>query len=1114
MTRPRTSRRKTPVAQAAAPALEPRRVPPRPAPTGPHRLIRASAGTGKTFQLSGRFIDRLRTSEPEHILATTFTRAAAGEILERVLLRLAEAALDGGKRAELSQQVALPAGCELAAADCLALLAGLTKHLHRVRVGTLDSFFIQLAQSFSLELGLPPGWRILDGIEEEQILTQAIERLLHNREAAEIGPLLNLLARGDAGRSVVRELRRAARDYYDVYQATTESAWGKLPEPLLLEGDALHAAQEALDAAREHLPDKPAWREAHEKSVILAWDGEWEDFLTAGIGKAVAEGRDVYSRGAIPPAVAAAYAGLIPHAQAVLVRQWASRNRVTFQLLDRLHAEIKALKHEQQGLTFSDVTRALGEGWKQGALARLDYRLDAAIEHLLLDEFQDTSVPQWQALEPLAQRITSTQHASLFCVGDQKQAIFGWRGGVAELFDAVHQRLAGVEDAPLARSYRSSPAVIDAVNQVFTHLHQHPALEHARDAVLRWQSRFDAHETAQTELPGWVTLEAAPEAECESAFEYTASRVATLHRESPQLTIGVLTKTNEAVAQLARLIRRLGVEVSEEGRSHLDDNVAVQVIASLLQLADHPADTAARFHVVTSPLGTVLPTPAALPPLPREQTPALDQSPGGAPGRESNGNQEDNDLAAWERFAAGIRRELLEQGYGRCVERWAQALAPHCDPRGVSRLRQLVDLAHDYDAHATLRPADFIEFVAAHPALQPASARVRVMTVHHSKGLEFDVVFLPELNQKSLTQPPSFVTGQPSPVHEPDTVIRYASEFQQSLLPSDLQKVFQVAYERKVEEALCVMYVALTRARHALHLVVFPAQGNEKSRNMATLLRASLTNGAPLAPGAVVTITGDADWRRRLPRRPAADSSGPELPSADLSPLAIRLATPVDAVAQRERLRPSQHRTQRALLKELLAPANAAAMYRGILVHAWCEQIEWIDDGLPADEWLRQIAQRLGAPDAGLETTLTDFRQMLASRAITHALSRAAYADQLSSPAQSVRVVNERRFLTPVGDQLVNGCIDRLVLIEQDGRVAAAEILDFKTDVFERISPAAAQARQAGYHAQLQLYRRAVAHLYDLPLERIGAKLLYLATGEVEVVPRPGDAAVRPARAR
>ncbi len=126
-------------------------------PRTSNRIIRASAGTGKTFQLSNSFLQLLfGGAESDSILATTFTRKAAGEILDRVFARLADAALDDAKLAALSQQLALPL---LDAAQCRRALAEMVRRLHRLRVGTLDSFFIEIARCFCLELGLPPGWR-------------------------------------------------------------------------------------------------------------------------------------------------------------------------------------------------------------------------------------------------------------------------------------------------------------------------------------------------------------------------------------------------------------------------------------------------------------------------------------------------------------------------------------------------------------------------------------------------------------------------------------------------------------------------------------------------------------------------------------------------------------------------------------------------------------------------------------------------------------------------------------------------------------------------------------------------------------------------------------------
>ncbi len=124
-------------------------------------------------------------------------------------------------------------------------------------------------------------------------------------------------------------------------------------------------------------------------------------------------------------------------------------------------------------------------------LGSLSFRLDARIDHLLLDEFQDTSPQQWRVIQPWAERVTAgADGTSFFCVGDVKQAIYGWRGGIAEIFDAIDRQLPGLTPQSLNTSFRSSPPVIDAVNHIFTHLAEHPNLGRAEPAVKRWSQRF------------------------------------------------------------------------------------------------------------------------------------------------------------------------------------------------------------------------------------------------------------------------------------------------------------------------------------------------------------------------------------------------------------------------------------------------------------------------------------------------------------------------------------------------------------------------------------------------------------------------------------------------
>ena len=170
------------------------------APPFPHLIIRASAGSGKTYQLSSRFIALLAAGQtPDSILATTFTRKAAGEIFDRVLWRLAEAVADDRKRAELGKSIG---DASLSAARVRSLLVETLSGLHRLRIGTLDSFFMKLAGSFALELGLPPGWRIGDEAEDRELREEAVEAILGTDRSEELLTLFHLLTKGEARRGI------------------------------------------------------------------------------------------------------------------------------------------------------------------------------------------------------------------------------------------------------------------------------------------------------------------------------------------------------------------------------------------------------------------------------------------------------------------------------------------------------------------------------------------------------------------------------------------------------------------------------------------------------------------------------------------------------------------------------------------------------------------------------------------------------------------------------------------------------------------------------------------------------------------------------------------------
>jgi len=658
----------------------------------------------------------------------------------------------------------------------------------------------------------------------------------------------------------------------------------------------------------------------------------------------------------------------------------------------------------------------------------------------------------------------------------------------------------------LTESYRSSQPVIDTVNQVFQNLTRHPNLDHLTAPVERWQEAFPQHSTALTQLKGHVTLSVATEPAdgietSRAVLRHAADRVRSLHDDAPEASIGVLVRTNDAVAKMIFELRSRGIAASEEGGNSLIDSPAVELITSILKLADHPADSVARFHLSTSPLAAFL-----------QLT-----------------NHEDDAAAA--ALSHRVRRQLLDDGYGATIFHFARQLAVSCDDRDLSRLQQLVELAYEYQPASTLRTSDFLRLVTTRRIADPQAANVRVMTIHQAKGLEFDAVFLPELEGKLVGQPDRFAAGRPSPTEPVNVVCRHAKEEVRQFFPRELQKLFEDDVCLEVSESLCVIYVAMTRAAHALHMILAPPKANEKSlpKTFAGLLRATLAPTAAAIAGTTLFEHGDANWCRTLRRggegaRDNSTASGRRKPPGDVAlprgpsaPLAIKLAPAAKTRPRNwDRTSPSSLEGGAQLFAaKIIAPKPPQVFGVGTLFHAWLAEINWLDDGAPTDQRLRDIAARLratsGISDDQLDSHITRFRDQLAAQPIANLLSQSFYHSPANlgltqkawpSPALEFKVFTERAFaLQQNRDQkLLTGSIDRLVVITCGNKPIAADVIDFKTDEITASQKSILAEKINFYRPQLEAYRQASAQLLQLDPTQVGGRIVFLNCGIVQAI--------------
>ena len=1075
-------------------------------------VIQASAGSGKTYQLSNRYLGLLLAGAPvERVLAATFTRKAAGEILDRVMQRLADAAADDAGCAALASAL----DRELSLAEVRGVLRELLGRLHRVQVSTLDSFFGRLAGSFALDLGLPAGWRIVEPVVDRRLRREALRRVLDD-DRERLATMVHHLFKGESVRSVTRQLFELVGALHPVLLDSRPGAWQAVPRQPSLDDAALTLAADRL--AELPVPTTKAgkanrrWSDAFAADPAKLAAGRWLDFLQKGPASKLATDESSYDRHEISVEVAAAYRPLIDHAAAHLVNLIVDQTAAAHGLAESFETHYRPLQHRRRALRFDDVSRSLAVGRREADLAETFHRVDARIDHLLLDEFQDTAVQQWHILRPLAEHVVGDPDRSLLCVGDVKQAIYNWRGGVPELLETLADRLDGLNERRLQTSYRSAQPIVDTVNRVFTDIASNPAVPPERHAVAaRWQHTFAEHTTARTGLAGHVRFEQSAAGDDKTTrrevhLAYAADRIAEIAAAAPGRSVGVLTRKNEAVADLIALLHQRGVPASEEGGNPLTDSPAVTLILSLLRLADHPSDGVARHHVLHSPLAAAAGLVGAAP-LPR--------------------------------VARELRRRLLDDGYGPVVSSWADVLRPHAAGRDRRRLDQLVTMAFTYRQDASLRPRDFVEHVVETDVEDVrGDVAVRVLTIHRAKGLEFDVVVLPELDNRLGERTPKLVGHRPDPTADYDAVLHYPAEPLRPHLP-DIGRAAYAQYADGVfREALCLLYVALTRARHALHILVRPDAG--KSCTFAELLRKALPSDAG-AGEHLLHEHGDPDWHRHDPPAGAADDDGAaeragaagpadaeaagaaddgaaEAASAAADDGPASAAAAGDRPAERVvRLAPPVAGRSRGLgrrspsglegggsvdLRDRLNVRSTGSLQRGHVIHALFEHVGWLGDELPAaDELrLRLAAEHRLAADRFAEL-YAEFQATLGTAAAADCLSHAAVAARLGKGLE-LEVFRELEFMVRQQDALLHGFFDRVVVAADADGPVAAEILDYKTDRRPEKKTHARWLRERTdhYRPQLHAYRHALSRRTGLPESRIAARLWFVAEGVVAAV--------------
>ncbi len=1108
--------------------------------------VQASAGSGKTYLLVSRIMRLLlEGARPETILAITFTRKAAAEMQERLLQRVFELAASDAKMLEQRlQELALDPQQPALLDKARNLYETLLRIPQPVQTTTFHAFCQDLLRRFPLEADVPPGFELLD--QSGAFYAQAWEALMVEASSNPNDPVSLALS------GLFTELglynSHKALDGFLVHRSDWWAYTLEEAEPVDM---ACQVLQAQLDVDWEVDPvaiffDDPSVQQTLQEFVVLldkhptstnqatvetinrALDPQyeqqarfaetWSAFYTkSGEPRSRKPSKTLSSKLGEPGAerLIELHNQLCTRIAAVQ-QQIAARHTLhvncNWYLAGQRYLEhFQRIKQEQRLLDFTDLE------WKTFLLLNhadnalwVQYKLDSRIEHLLIDEFQDTNPTQWHLVKPLLEEMVSHTEAStrsVFLVGDAKQSIYRFRRAEPRLFDNASHWLEtqlGAISHPLNKSWRSAPAIIHFVNQIFSQGELNSRLSHFDSHSVHYQQRWGqvtllplAREP-EWEEPGLSGLRnplemQRPEARSQR-YQLEAEAIAATIQEliNNATPIGdanaarplryadilILLRSRTHIGAYEKALREANIPYLGAERGTLLDSIEVNDMINLLQWLNMPHDNLALAGVLRSPLFAVDDNDLV----------RLSQSGRGAwwDRLETLGVEIEADaplsrahrlLTQWRALAGHIPvHDLLDRIYseGQVLARFGAAFPSHLQARVNANLTRLLELALEMDSGRYPSLMRFIDWLnelrqQQHDAPdEPVSSgemdRVRLMTIHAAKGLEAAVVFLVD----AARTPParnaySVLCDWPVEQSRPTCLLLNPVQQQRDMLSDEL---LQQQQQDELREETNLLYVALTRSCQLLYISgCLPQKGKQLSWYGDIASQYELD---PLSLNAPHVLETSNSPPTTLPPQPLKQTQevivDPQLSQA------LRLAPIYREIA------PSR---QLAVQQATGAVGDEDGRLHGVLIHRMLEL-------LSSEEKLDPQAIS-GQLDLQIEAAEVENCWHEAQQIRQHPAMQAFF-----DPTNFIQAFNEVPILFRQEGTTVHGVIDRLLLTETE-----VLVIDYKTHRSARLDNLTQLAEP--YFEQLDYYRRGVQQLW--PSLPVRALLLFTACAGIVELP-------------
>ncbi|MEE8188688.1 MAG: double-strand break repair helicase AddA [Kiloniellales bacterium] len=1120
--------------------------------------VAASAGTGKTKVLTDRVLSlMLHGTAPARILCLTFTKAAAAEMSNRLAQRLAFWATmeDEELNAELEGLLGR-APDEAPREEARRLFARVLDAPGGMKIQTIHSFCQSLLGRFPLEAEIAPHFQALDERSADELLQEAREELLamawddNGGGEAPATPLAAAIAEVSVQTheqgfrelliDLVKQRARLSRllrrhGGIEGLEAAVFVALGIEPGETMGEVLSTACADDAFDhmglrLAAGVMADGSKTDQAH-GARIAAWleqpdqrQPQFAEYLKAFFTKD-GEG-DVFKTLVHKDALAAA-PGIDDVLAGEAMRLTAVRARINAITVARATAALlrlgdaildlyKQRKAARAVLDYDDLilgARDLLQG--QGSASWVLYKLDGGLDHILIDEAQDTNPEQWEVIQYLAEEFFTGEGAqeetrTVFAVGDAKQSIYSFQRADPDSFDRMRAHFAAraaqagqrLDAIGLQHSFRSSAAVLQAVDAVFAREAAQPGvlfgegpLEHSpvrlgqaglvelwppagppeEVSVEAWEPPVARRQAAPTrtrlakliarKIEHW-TREPLGKKKLQDSDAWLETRQ---RRVRPGDILVLVRRRNEFVEELVRELKRLEVPVAGVDRMVLRDQIAVMDLVALGRVLLLPEDDLTLATVLKGPLVG----------LREEQLFTLAYKRKGSLwaslARQAKGDAafaaartQLADLMARADFVPPYElfAEILERDWGR--GRGRELLLARLGLDAGDPIEEFLSLALAYEREHAPSLEGFLHWLEAGAQvvkrdMEHGQDSVRVMTVHGAKGLQAPIVILPDTMQNPKTP-----SGLFWPAEEEEAIALWPLRVScDGPLAARLRAEAQA---RQAREYRRLLYVALTRAEDRLYVCGWDAKTKPPEDCWYKLVEDALAGVAEAVDFDFTKEGEENGWRgpgRRLStaQTAAADKietdepvpapeKGPPLPDWTQT-------QPTPEPAPPRPLAPSRPAGAEPPLRSPLGEDGGAGFQRGRLIHRLLQSLP----GLPREARAAAAARFLESPVHGLSKAA---RAEIA-RVTLDVLDHPDFA-ALFGPGSRAEVPVTGLIECDSGPEVVSGQIDRLLVAP--GHVL---IVDYKT---QRPAPAAETDIPTIYIRQMAVYRAILKGVY------------------------------------